>query len=518
MFFREALWMIAGIFLCGCSSTQSSRGSFPEKSQIVYEINTPVVRTQNGPITGVVRNDQNIFLGIPYAEAPIGKLRFLPPQPLRSWSSVRQAKTFGSAPLQNGIQLSGKSGEFYSGAPISEDCLYLNVWAPKTPGPHPVFVWVYGGANISGATNDPAYDGSSFSRSGIVFVSLNYRVGAMGFLELGNLLGPKYADSANNGLRDITQGLQWVHDNITAFGGDPAHVTIGGHSAGAKNISALLAVPAAQGLFHQAIIDSGGALTVSSLKEAAHVSQAFLAAAQISSNNSGQLLSSSTDELLRAQNSLIQLYPEHFPFRPVFGGAFLPERPLDVIRSGKARSIPLLIATCRDESSAFFPPHKSFNIREADVANMDLETLLQAQKIYIQEFPDWDNYTQAMRLLSAEEYWIPSVRMAELQSLAGGAVWMYRFDHLAKSGWLRGYAGHGSDIDAAFQHADEQTNENHVHALWVSFIKNGKPKADDIPPWPAYSVAHRFTELVNEKSTLEEDPNALERKIWNNLL
>ncbi len=465
---------------------------------------------------GFSKEDLQIFLGIPFAEAPVGALRFHPPKPVEPWSGVREAKNFAAAPLQNGAKVAGSPGTFFDNAPISEDSLYLNVWAPKAPGPHPVFIWIYGGANISGSTNEPEYDGSHFARDGVVFVSIAYRVGAVGFLELGGVLGDEYRDSANNGLRDLVLGLQWVKNNISAFGGDPYQITIGGESAGAKNTAALIASPLAHGLFQQAILASGGGQTTGTMKEGHQITKAFLKAANIPTENAKKILSLSGEELLKAQNQVIAEYPQHFPFRALVGGEFLPQRPVDAVRAGATRSVPLLMSTCKDESAAFYPPHISTPLQANQIAHTNMATVTHAQALYAKQFPSWDNYTRTMRLLTAEEYWIPSLHLAEAQAEAGGSVWMYRFDRLAPDGWLEGYSGHGSDVafifDQANDHPQDKAIAAQVHELWVSFITKGQAQ------WPAYSPAHRTTELINQTPSVVDDPDGAERNLWNGLL
>lgn len=186
-------------------------------------------------------------------------MRFKAPRALPPWRGNRDAFDFGSASLQACAALK-----------TSEDCLYLNVWAPNRPGPHPVYVFIHGGGNLEGATATPVLDGENLARKGMVVVTIGYRVGALGFLELGALLGDAYAGSGNNGLRDQAMALAWVRNNIAAFGGDPDRITLGGQSAGAKDVMALIAMPETRGLFHRAICASGGGHTYAGLDMAPH--------------------------------------------------------------------------------------------------------------------------------------------------------------------------------------------------------------------------------------------------------
>src|ERR1700736_3053650 len=227
---------------CGNSTpTNQSRRRFLQKSSAtlaalaltpsgLFAANGPgqpaIVTTPSGKLRGetvpAVGSDPaiRIFRGVPFAEPPIGPLRFRPPVPVKPWKGVREATTFAAAAIQPGE----------STIPRSEDCLYLNIWAPSGNGPFPVFVWIHGGAFIGGHSFAPIFDGAEFARNGIVLVTVAYRLGIFCFLDLEPLLGPSYADSGNNALRDLTASLEWVHRNIAAFGGDPARVTVGGES------------------------------------------------------------------------------------------------------------------------------------------------------------------------------------------------------------------------------------------------------------------------------------------------
>ena len=213
----------------------------------------------------------NIFRGVPFAEPPVGPLRFRPPVASKPWSGERDATKFSASAMQWRESTSFGEQPFVH----SEDCLYLNIWAPEGKGPFPVFVWIHGGGYISGHAFGPIHDGSEFARQGIISVTLPYRLGVLGFLDVSPLLGPEYAGSANNALRDLMTALEWIQKNISAFNGDPDRVTIGGESAGAKVTDILMGVPAAQPLFHQMISESGGAERVWSKTAAAAVSRGY---------------------------------------------------------------------------------------------------------------------------------------------------------------------------------------------------------------------------------------------------
>jgi para-nitrobenzyl esterase len=497
-----------------------------------------------GQVRGAVAGGVRSFKGIPYAQAPLGALRFRAPQALPRSAATLNAFSFGPAPMQPDRVQAGTGRHFIGDVAAGEDCLYLNVWTPDTPGPHPVFVWIYGGSNIYGATSQPLYDGSSFARNGVVCVTIAYRLGAFGFLELGELLGKEYAGSGNNALRDQLMGLQWVQQNIAAFGGDPQRVTLGGESAGAKNVSALLAAPAARGLFRQAIVQSGGGLTTHSKASANEVAGLFLSALQ--KNRPGPardvLMNASAEELLRAQNETVARYPRNFAFRSLVDGEFLPQSPQQMVAAGASRDVSLLIGSNRDEALLFFPPpvlaagrsdpSTSAALTAREMAQLDVATMAVAEGRYRTQFAQQNAFERRLRLLTAEEYWMPTVRLAEAHAAAGGRTFMYRFDVTAKQGPFAGYAVHASEQPFTWLNFNEPFLEmlygkshvappfaDTVHATWVQFIRSGTPSHSRLPAWPRYDIASRTTLLLNDSgSVLADDPAGAERALWDGLL
>ena len=232
-----------------------------------------LIETKSGKIKGSYQDGLYIFKGIPYAAPPVGEFRWLPPQPVKPWKGVRQAQTFGPIAPQNGAL--SLAPEYQVEEPQSEDCLYLNVWSPGADGSRrPVLVWIHGGAFNRGSGSSPMYPGTTLARRGnVVVVTLNYRLGALGFLHLKKLTGGRIPATGNEGLLDQIAALQWVRDNIAHFGGDPDNVTVFGESAGGMSIGCLLAMPQARGLFHKAILQSGSS-TVKSLDEAIRLTRA----------------------------------------------------------------------------------------------------------------------------------------------------------------------------------------------------------------------------------------------------
>jgi para-nitrobenzyl esterase len=260
--------------------------------------------TSYGTVRGVEADGLFVFRGIPFARPPAGRLRFRPPEPPPPWTGVRDASRFGPAAPQN-VTVLGPL--FRLGTPrTGEDCLYLNVWTPGLDGGRrPVLAWIHGGAFILGAGSQPLYDGSALARRGdVVVVTINYRLGALGFLHLKERCGERIPATGNEGILDQIAALQWVRDEIAAFGGDPANVTIFGESAGAMSCATLLGTPRARGLFHRAILQSGSANYVSCREDAARIAEALLADPSLDPASADDLLAAAADRILQAQQRL----------------------------------------------------------------------------------------------------------------------------------------------------------------------------------------------------------------------
>jgi para-nitrobenzyl esterase len=476
-----------------------------------------LVEIRTGMVRGRLANGVRIFTGIPYAEPPVGALRFKAPRPAVRWHGEWDATAPAATPPQN------PDPPLPPVTRISEDCLQLNVWAPPGSGPYPVFVWIYGGGNRTGACNQPVYRGDTFARDGVVCVTLNYRVGVLGFLELGDFAAAGEAGSGNNGLRDQVLALQWVHENIAAFGGDPRQVTIGGQSAGAWNCSALLAAPSAKGLFHQATIASGGADAVYTPDRASQFTQLFVK----NLGNERRLMSASIDEILKAQLEAESQFEDQFPHRPVLDGTFLPSVPLDAVRAGAARNIRTLIGHTQDEYRTFLSPAEAERpITRRMLLHRSIEELGPIVDAYGAAFPQLSRGDRMLRLLGAEFLGMPTLWMAEALAASGAAVYYYNLKYSIPTSPFGPYSPHGIDIPLIFEHVDTDfatltfgftSSDLHmarlVHAAWVSFIRSGTVD-EGLPGWPAYDLQNRQTKIVDRKSATLADGERTERLIW----
>ncbi len=479
---------------------------------------TPItLRTPLGPLHGEESGDVRVFRGVPFAEPPVGTLRFRPTVPARPWTSPRDATRYAAAAVQ--------SNE--SSLAQSEDCLYLNVWAPAAKGSYPVYVWIHGGGFTSGYSFWPLFDGSMFAREGIVCVTVAYRLGVFGFLDVGPFLGSEYSGSANNALRDLMAALHWVKENIEAFGGDPSRVTVGGQSAGAKLTGLLMGVPEAKPLFHQMTSESGGAERVWNAEQSNSVSEGFGKLWRSSTGNPlSALATAPAESLIPVQTQLMRQWPHHFPLRAQIDGSLLPRLPVETIAAGSTSGKRLLIGTNRDESAAFIGPNPERDASAADLGNMEPTQFFEVYRKYEDVYPKMTVEQRRIRALTAEEYWMPSVRVAESHTKGGGAAWMYRLDFTEGSGRLGAFAPHSLELHLVWDHpsntvaktAAETDLANKIHEAWCAFLRGNAPNAPGLPTWPQYTLDERRTMIFDARSRVESQPQKAELALWDGVL
>jgi para-nitrobenzyl esterase len=505
------------------NASMAALGWQTSRQKALASSDTTVVRTPSGTLRGQSIDKVNIFRGVPFAEPPIGPLRFRPTVASKPWTGERDATRFSASAMQ------WREATAFGEQPFvhSEDCLYLNIWAPEGKGPFPVFVWIHGGGYISGHAFGPIHDGSEFARQGIISVTLPYRLGVLGFLDLGPLLGPEYNGSANNALRDLMTALEWIQKNISAFGGDPDRVTIGGESAGAKLTDILMGIPAAQPLFHQMISESGGAERVWSKAGSAAVSRGY---GELWRKQSGQDLASLKtapgEALIATQHDFLIDWPQHFPLRPEIDDQLLPQMPVKAIAAGSSKGKRLLIGTNRDESALFIGPHPNTDPAPKDLGNIPLAKFAPVLQRYKQTYPQMQEFQTRIRAVTAEEYWIPSVRVADALVEGGGTAFMYRLDFTESNGHLSGFAYHSLDVPLVWDRPhpnaanlnEELALGKQVHLAWAAFIRGETPAAPGLPAWPEYTVANRPTMILDVTSRVEERPNEAELRLWDGVL
>jgi len=478
-----------------------------------------IVDTPFGRLRGVRVGDLLCFKGVPYAAPPVGALRLRPPQPLPPWAGTREA--LGFAPVAPQPADPG----FYPGdpdamprVPASEDCLYLNVWTPAAAGPHPVLVWLHGGSQIVGGTSRPVYDGTAFARAGITCVTVGHRLGLLGFLEGGRIFGERFRGSSNNALRDVVAALCWVRQAIAAFGGDPGRVTIGGESAGAKNVAALLAAPSATGLFQAAFSSSGGGDTIHTLDDADAAAGRALA---LAGGDGQRLLTMPVADLIALQTQLRGEAVRRQPFRAVLDGAFLPETPQRLL---PRQPVPLLIGTARDEMAAFFGSLQGGSaIAPQDwdgrqLTHLPPSLMAEAEARALRVWPALPADTRRQRLLTAEEYEWPSIRLAEAHAAAGGPSWVYRNDRPLAAGPFAGLAPHVADLGLIWNQpgpygTPTALGGSNMHDAVATFVRTGSA------PWTQYDAERRATQVfgLGGSAQLQMDPSNDLRRIFDGL-
>jgi para-nitrobenzyl esterase len=436
----------------------------------------PEVRTAQGVAIGqALDGDIDVWKGLPYAAPPVGALRWRPPAAARPWTGRRIATRFGAACPQD-PRVAGDP------EPQSEDCLFLNIWAPRhrAPGGSPVMIWIHGGGDVGGAGSQPIYDGSAFARDGVVMVSINYRLGALGYFAHPALWRePHRSDrDGNYGLMDQIAALKWVRRNIAAFGGDPARVTIAGQSAGGEAILFLLTVPAARGLFARAIAESapGGILPRGpAAAEARDI--ALVKAAGLPSEISAQALRALPPD---------RLFGDYSSAGPYVDGHLIRAWPLDSFKAGQFAGVPLLIGEVSDEASLL-----GAYARGADQVLASLGD--QADAVRAAYRPDAPDERQFRRELFSDVIFGAPGRRIALINAARAPSYLYRFDYVTASVRKKvSGAWHLSDVLYQFDTLDRwrypATDEDKamtrlVHACWVSFIR-GRAQCPDGAPWP----------------------------------
>jgi carboxylesterase type B len=492
-----------------------------------------VVHIQSGKVRGSVADGGvNTFKGIPYAAPPFGANRLRPPQPVEAWSGVRDALTYGPKTPQPRYPPSIDLLLPELAIP-GEDCLNLNVWSPALGSAgQPVMVWIPGGMfEYHGTGASPWYDGSRFARDGIVCVTINYRVGADGFLYLGD-------GDANLGLLDQIAALKWVRENIAAFGGDAGNVTIFGESAGAMSVSTLLSMPRAEGLFRRAIAQSGAAHHAISAATAERVGQHLAEKLGVAATREA-IAAVPVARLLQAQAELdsdLAAHPDPerwgevavslMPWQPVIDGDVILARPIDRIAAGAGAGSDVMVGTNTDE-------HRLFLVPGGAIDRVTAEALAGAVAAYgLPVEPTLAAYRTARPGASAGDLlaaiqtdwcWrIPAIRLADAHATVGSATYMYEFAwrspqfdgllgacHALEIAFVFDMLGNGTEplwgSDPPQQLADT------MHAAWVAFATDGDCG------WPKYDLSRRATMRFDTTSEVVDDPRSAERALWDSV-
>jgi para-nitrobenzyl esterase len=495
-----------------------------------------IATTTTGPVRGIEKDGVLRFKGIPFAAPPVGEGRWRPPRPVEPWSGVRDATAFGNMAPQVAGGLEAMLGA--STMAQGEDCLYLNVTTPACDDRgRPVMVWIHGGGFTSGAGSIPWYSGVALAaRDDVVVVSLNYRLGAFGFLHLGRL-GEAFAGSGNIGLLDQVAALRWVRDNAAAFGGDPADVTVFGESAGAMSIGCLLGTPAAAGLFRRALPQSGATQAVQSVDDAEATADAVARAAGVTVDDLPAL---DTGALLAAQQAVNATRLAGFgsggstllPFAPAIDGVVLPEHPLAAIEAGSAAGIDLLTGTTAEEFRLFTvmleaDPLADAGLRRRVARVAGEERADEIVEVYRSEHPTASNDELAVAIATDWIFRIPAERLLEAHH-GHGSTWSYRFAWRSTAFGGRLGACHALDIPFCFDALDrggaafflgEVTPgavalARAMRSAWAAFARTGEPAADGLPEWPAWDPDRRATMVLDDPPAVVDDPSPNCRTAW----
>jgi para-nitrobenzyl esterase len=468
-----------------------------------------VARTKAGDLRGAVENGITVFRGVPYAAAPVGELRFSPPQPVPPWRGVRDATRDGPIAPQGRSRLAHVMGDFER--PQSEDCLTLDIWTPAPDSQkRPVLVWIHGGAFASGSGSLSWYSGERFAANGdVVVVSINYRLGALGFLCL-----PGVSDG-NLGLLDQIAALRFVRDNIAGFGGDPDNVTVVGQSAGAASIAILMTMPQAGGLFRRAILQSTPFGRMSRTLDDAHrIGRRLLEVLGLGPEEAGKLKSLPFARFVTAQSEVARLEKKFAdalaPFWPVIDGKVFPREVAPALKAGAGAEIDTMIGTTREEMAAFY-------CIDGDIAKADDAAI---EGVFASVFPSGHRpYSDEIRRMRASRtnaallgdlmtdamFRIGSLRMAESRADQGRPAYVYQFDWQSPAGFE---SCHCLEIPFVFNNLANWTDSPMLkgakpaeaeglaaamHGAWIAFARTGRPDHPRLPAWPPYRREDRIT-------------------------
>jgi para-nitrobenzyl esterase len=510
---------------------------------------TVTARTNKGQLRGAREEGFLSFKGVPYAGPSDGANRFKAPTKLEPWTGIRDALDYGHQAIQNRDPNSLPGSSL---APTTENCQFLNIWTPALDNrKRPVMFYSHGGGFATGSggwAENPAHDGSALAKNyDVVVITHNHRLGLMGYLYLGDILGEEYAASGDAGMLDIVQALEWVRDNIAAFGGDPGNVMIWGESGGGAKTSTLLAMPSAKGLYHKASIESGPGIRMIPRDAATATARALLADLGLSDKQARELLKVPTDRLLQFQAKYINAGRGDIGgFGPVVDGHYLPAHPFDPVAPEMAKNIPLIVGTNKDESIFQLEHRPAAEVER--VFNLDETALKERVRTALGKKADRTEYVlETMRksrpgatptdlfiaITTGMGTWFSSVTLAERKVKQQGApVYMYRFSYESEvpvSATVK-YpmkTPHAMEIVFKFDHPQNSKNAgnrperfqaaHNMAASWAGFARASKPGTQGVPDWPAYDLTKRATMILDSTCHVENDPFSIERKLWQEL-
>ncbi len=451
--------------------------------------------TSYGPVEGICQVGVYQFLGIPYAAPPVGALRFRPPQPPAPWTNVRSCRSYGPAAPQFAVKGLALLQE---GERISEDCLYLNITTPGCDGKkRPVLFWIHGGAFQKGSAS-VGLDPIVFAKQGIVVVSINYRLGVLGFLDVSSVFGEEYRSSGNNGILDVLAALRFVRKNIEAFGGDPENITVMGQSAGAKLAASLQTSPLVKGLFSKAICCSGAAQTLRDRQTAAAVSASFFERLSARSIRSESLLTLPWKEIIEYQKDIFYGLNLHIVGPVCDDYVFTNQDPLASIADFSGNPVPTLLGTNRDEIELYCKVYEFTDLTQESAFRLFgnfAPAVLADYQARIAPLKDRSFHDAFVHFMTEYIYRAGTIQLARALAAANQAAYVYRLDwdrqslkacHASESQFLMDMPMVITDMDTSPEH---DRLGRAMKESFLSFIRSGVPASALLPDWPVYDLA-----------------------------